>query len=109
MNDLEGKVFLERARALVVGQLGHVYVAVENGQHGAPYTCTSGHHTERQAPVAFWQPVRQHLALGDTMGGVLLSMVNVDVARHRNLEELFCTIHPSDIHGKTSPLNGWRR
>ena len=39
MNDLEGKVFLERARALVVGQLGHVYeVAVENGQHGAPYT-----------------------------------------------------------------------
>ena len=91
MNDLEGKVFLERARALVVGQLGHVYeVAVENGQHGAPYTIQ--HVTDITPNVK--RPICIHsgqfantLPLGDTMGGVLLSMVN-DIRASRDIGSL---------------------
>ena len=80
MNDLEGKVHLERARALVVGQLGHVYeVAVEHGQHGAPYTIQ--HVTDitpnvKRSICIHSGQFANTLPLGDTMGSVLLSMVN---------------------------------
>ena len=94
MNGLETKVFLERARALIVGQFGHVYeVAVEHGQHGAPYTIQ--HVTDITPNVK--RPICIHsgqfantLPLGDTMGSVILSMVN-DIkasAEIQSLEEL---------------------
>ena len=36
MNGLDTKIFVQHARALVVGRLGHLYeIAVEPGQHGA--------------------------------------------------------------------------
>ena len=80
MNGLEGKVFLERARVLVVGQFGHVYeVAVEHGQHGAPYTIQ--HVTDitpnvKRTICIHSGQFANTLPLGDTMGSVILSMVN---------------------------------
>ena len=80
MNGLDTKIFVQHARALVVGRLGHLYeIAVEPGQHGAPYTIQ--HLVDVEPNVKF--PICIHsgrigdaVPLGDTIGGVLLSMVN---------------------------------
>jgi hypothetical protein len=91
MNGLDQKVFLQNAQVLVIGRLGHVYeIAVEHGQHGAPYTIQ---HVIDVAP-SLKRPVCIHsgrfantLPLGDTMGGVVLSMVN-DVVASKDVESL---------------------
>lgn len=80
MNGLDTKIFVQHAKALVVGRLGHLYeIAVEPGQHGAPYTIQHLVDVDPNVKV----PICIHsghigdsVPLGDTIGGVLLSMVN---------------------------------
>ncbi len=91
MNGLERNVFLQHDKALVLGKIGHFYeISVGHGQHGAPYNiqhvvdinpnrmrriCIHSGHFARKVP------------LGDTLGGVLLSMVN-DLSACRDIESL---------------------
>ena len=91
MNGLDQKVFLQNANALIIGRLGHVYeIAVGHGQHGAPYTIQ---HVVDVEP-SLKRPICIHsgrfantLPLGDTMGSVVLSMVN-DVVASNDVESL---------------------
>ncbi len=91
MNGLDQKVFLENAHLLVFGRLGHVYeVTVGHGQHGAPYMIQ---HVTDVAPDSK-HPVCIHsgrfanpLPLGDTLGSVVLSMVN-DVVASQSVDSL---------------------
>ena len=113
MNGLDTKIFVQHARALVVGRLGHLYeIAVEPGQHGAPYTIQ--HLVDVEPNVKF--PICIHsgrigdaVPLGDTIGGVLLSMVN-DIEACQDigsLHELLDNARPLVSHGETYPLTGW--
>ena len=94
MNGLDGKIHVESARALVFGRLGHVYeIAVQHGQHGAPYTIqhiTDINPNDARSICIHSGQFTKSVPLGDTMGGVLLSMVNDVAAAHQvdSLEQL---------------------
>ena len=91
MNGLDAKVHLESARALVFGRLGHLYeISVQHGQHGAPYTIqhiTDVHPNQMHSICIHSGQFSKTVPLGDTMGGVLLSMVN-DVVAAREIDSL---------------------
>ncbi len=109
MNGLDQKVFLQHAQALIIGRLGHVYeVAVGHGQHGAPYTIQ---HVIDIEP-SLKHPICIHsgrfsntLPLGDTMGGVVLSMVNDVVASEQvdSLESLLFSQAPFGFPRQSIP------
>ena len=91
MNGLDSKIFVQHAKALVVGRLGHLYeIAVESGQHGAPYTIQHLVDIDPNAkhPICIHSGrIAETVPLGDTIGGVLLSMVN-DVEASRDIGSL---------------------
>ncbi|MBR67929.1 MAG: hypothetical protein CMA86_00250 [Euryarchaeota archaeon] len=91
MNGLHENVHLERATALVFGQLGHAYeIKVGRGQHGAPYSIkhVNGLNGDQKSTICIHSGHYVHnVPLGDTMGGVLLSMVN-DVKAAENIQSL---------------------
>lgn len=99
MNGLDTRIFVQHAKALVIGRLGHLYeIAVEPGQHGAPYSIQ--HLVDVEPNVKF--PICIHsgriaetVPLGDTIGGVLLSMVN-DLEASQDIGSLqeLLQIHP---------------
>ena len=80
MNGLPGKVFVQHAKALVFGKLGHAYeVRVGDGQHGAPYKIDHLYGLERHSrqPICIHSGTHNNrLPLGDTMGSVLLAMAD---------------------------------
>ena len=91
MNDLHENIFVEHAKVLVVGGLGHIYeIAVGPGQHGAPYTIEHVVDVEPNVkhPICIHSGhFAQTVPLGDTIGGVLLSMVN-DIRASQDIDSL---------------------
>ena len=91
MNGLSDRVHLQHATALVFGKLGHVYeVRVGHGQHGAPYSIkhVNGLESDFKQQICIHSGRYHHrVPLGDTMGGVLLSMVN-DVKASEDIQSL---------------------
>ena len=91
MNGLDQNIFVQHGKVLVVGRLGHLYeVVVESGQHGAPYTIQHLVDVEPNVkhPICIHSGrIGESVPLGDTIGGVLLSMVN-DVEASKDIESL---------------------
>ena len=114
MNGLDTKVFVQSSKILVIGRLGHLYeVKVGYGQHGAPYSIK---HVSDINPN-FKSPLCIHsgrfadtIPLGDTIGSVVLSMVNdLDASRDiGSLHEPWPINHRSPSLAKTSLQAGWR-
>ena len=80
MNGLDSNIFVQHASVLVVGRLGHLYeISVGAGQHGAPYSIEHVMDVEptvKHSICIHSGRFAQTVPLGDTIGGVLLSMVN---------------------------------
>ena len=91
MNGLSDRVHIERATALIFGQLGHAYeVRVGPGQHGAPYQIHHMQGLESHEKNAICIHSGKHstsLPIGDTLGGVVLSMAN-DIKASESIDSL---------------------
>ena len=102
MNGLSERIHIEKATALVFGQLGHAYeVRVGPGQHGAPYQIRHMQGLERHEKDAICIHSGQHttsLPLGDTIGGVLLSMAN-DIKASESIDSLAEVVRSSPPFG----------
>ena len=102
MNGLSDRVHIEKATALIFGQLGHAYeVRVGSGQHGAPYQIEHMEGLEGHEKNAICIHSGQHttsLPLGDTLGGVLLSMAN-DIKASQSIDSLADVVRYSSPFG----------
>lgn len=80
LNGLDGRVYMEKARVLVIGKLGHFYeINVGHGQHGAPYHIRHllrVNSRENQNICIHSGRHPNRLPLGDTMASTVLSMYN---------------------------------
>ena len=86
MNGLDTKVFVQSAKILVLGRLGHLYeIKVGYGQHGAPYLIKhlGDINPNLKSPLCIHSGrFAETMPLGDTIGSVVLSMVNdLDASR----------------------------
>jgi hypothetical protein len=109
MNGQPERIHLEHARVLVFGSMGHVYeVRVGSGQHGAPYQISHKtgfeQHQQRAICIHSGRPSTA-LPLGDTMGGVLLSMLNDVKASEtvHSLEEMIINEPPFGFSSRDVP------